>query len=50
MRTYIISRIRSSSKWQACIDNGMEDELPLLENMSDEDVLDMYDYYVGGMV
>lgn len=49
MRTYIISIIRNSRKWQACIDNGMEGELPLLENMSDEGVLEMYDYYVMGI-
>ena len=49
MRNLVISMIRSSRKWQACIYNGMEDELPLLENVSDEELLEMYDYYVGGL-
>lgn len=49
MRNFVISVIRSSSKWQACIDNGMEEDLPLLENVSDEDLLDIYDFYVGGV-
>lgn len=49
MRNLVISTIRSSRKWQACIDGGMEEDLVLLENVSDEDLLEMYDYYVGGL-
>lgn len=49
MRNFVISVIRSSRKWKACIDNGIEEDLPLLENASDEDLLDYYDFYVGGI-
>ncbi len=49
MRNFVISVIRSSRKWQACIDNGMEEDLPLLKSVSNEDLLDIYDFYVGGV-
>ena len=48
MRQYIINLIRSSKKWQDCIDNGME-ELPNLDAESGETVLECYDYYVRGV-
>ena len=46
MRDYVIHQIRESIKWNKCIDNGMEQDLPNLETLSDSSLLEMYHFYI----
>lgn len=43
-REYTIEAVINSSYWQDCVINGLEEELPNLANMSNEDLLDLVRY------
>lgn len=43
-REYVIEIITNSTYWQKCIMNGIEDELPVLANLSHSDLLKLFIY------
>jgi len=42
MRQLVIDQIRASGWYQKCIENGLSDELPVLEKETDEDLLSLF--------
>ena len=45
-REYCIERIINSTYWQVCIQNGLEEELPNLNNLSHEDLLGWIEHII----
>jgi hypothetical protein len=43
-RDYTIEAIINSRFWQDCVTNGLEDELPNLANMSNEELLALVEH------
>lgn len=43
-REYTIESIINTEYWQACVRNGLEGELPILANVSNEDLLNLVVY------
>jgi hypothetical protein len=46
-REYCIECIISSKLWQDCVNNGMEEELPNLNNLSHADLLGWIEHIIG---
>lgn len=44
MRELIESYVLGSKYWQCCLDNGMESDLPDVRKLSNNDLLELYDF------
>ena len=45
-REYCIERIINSNLWQDCVQNGLEEELPNLNNLSNQDLLGWIEHII----